>query len=282
MATIVAPTHRQHAFWLRVVEDIALVIACTAVAWMLYAVVVLRPASWRETLPLQGIVGGASPRESLPLPVVAASRPMMAAIAAATELEEHGEFGPQAAAAWEKAAAECRRLSVQPISRQGGVPLMLWLLEAEQERAGELAAVLASPGTPPDEVAALETLQAEATDNVALIQRYRDIVNFDHWRAVCEIGTTAAGREAHAAQWLADRATAAGRTAEAREAHEASFRAWRQVLDARPALLDDALVVEDIADRIGSYRKVLAGLDAPFPEAFVLRDVVVRAGGIAD
>ncbi|MFM7109111.1 MAG: hypothetical protein ACKOZU_11055 [Planctomycetaceae bacterium] len=41
-------------------------------------------------------------------------------------------------------------------------------------------------------------------------------------------------------------------------------------------LVDDCVMVEELAEQIDSYRDVLKGLGEPFPDAFVLRDVVGR------
>ena len=98
MATVIASTHRHHAFWLRVVEDLALVFAVAAVAWFGFVGALLKPRSWREALP--GVAMNAGSADTQPLSIVAASRPMLAAVAAATALEERGVFGAEAAVAW--------------------------------------------------------------------------------------------------------------------------------------------------------------------------------------
>lgn len=275
MATVVAPAHRQHALGLRICEDIAIVVVCATVGWLLVASVVLRPFSWRDTLLLPVLVADPS-AEGRPMSVVAASRPMMAAVAAATALEERGEFGPETAAAWRRAVAECRRLSMEPIAHRGGASVMLWLLEGEQERAVELAALIASPATPASAVEGLAALRVEALANAEIIRARRDIVNFDHWRVVCEAGPSAAGLAARRAAWLANQAAITGRWAESKAAYEESFEAWHTVLDEHPAMLDDTLVIEDLAEQVGRYRAVLDRLDSPMPTPFILQDVVTR------
>jgi hypothetical protein len=279
MATVVASAHRHHAFWLRIVEDLALVFAVAVVAWFGFVAAVLQPASWREALPGVGMIAG--PVDTQPLSVVAASRPMLTAVAAATALEERGVFGAEAAAAWEKALDECRSLAVQPIARFHGEPLHLWPMEAERERAAELAVLISAASASPENAAALTVLRDEALANADQIQRYRNIVNFDHWKAVCEAGVSADGLAAREAGWMAMRADDAGRLGEAKDAHEDSFKAWRRVLDAQPTLLDDALVVEELADQIERYRTVLAEKGDAFPASFILQDVVARGGSPA-
>ena len=274
MATV-ASDHRHHAFWVRIVEDLALVFACAAIAWVCFVGLVRRPASWREAFSGAALI--ASPPAVEPLPLVAASRPMLAAVAAATALEERGVFGAEATAAWQKALDECRTLAVQPIVRTHGEPLHLWLFEAERERAEELALLISAASATPEQVAALTALRDEALAHADQIRRYRDIVNYDHWKAVCEVGVSADGLAAREACWMAMQADEAGRLGEAKRAHEASFHAWRRVLDAQPALFDDAIVLEELADPIDCYRTVLAEQGTAFPASFILQDVVARS-----
>lgn len=279
MATVVAPTHRHQAIWLRILEDVAIVTGIALVGWLLVArAVPLDGPSVSRFLPT--LLGPSSPAEGESLSIVAASRPMFRAVKVASALEEQGVFGAEAGAAWQNAARECRRLAVQPITTARGSSIRLWLLEAEEERAEELAALVAMPGKAPEEVEALAALRAEAIDNAAVIRRYRELVNFDHWKAVCEIESSAPVLEARESAWLAARAADAGRPDEARDALEASFRSWRTVLDARPEMLHDPLVVEELAAQVGSYRGVLATLGGQFPRSFILQDVLDEAGRI--
>ncbi len=276
MATVATSAHRHHAFWVRIVEDLALVFACAAIAWVGFVGLVRGPASWREALSGAALI--VSPPAIEPLPLVAASRPMLAAVAAATALEERGVFGAEAAAAWQKALDECRRLAVQPIARSHGEPLHLWLLEPERERAEEIAALISAA---PEQAAALTALRDEALAHADQIRNYRDIVNYDHWKAVCAAGVSADGLAAREAGWMAMQADEAGRLGEARRAHEASFHAWRRVLDAQPTLLNDAIVLEGLSDQIGRYRTVLAEQGMAFPASFILHDVVARGNASA-
>jgi hypothetical protein len=215
MATV-ASDHRHHAFWVRIVEDLALVFACAAIAWVGFVGLVRRPTSWREAVSGAALI--VSPPAVEPLPLVAASRPMLAAVAAATALEERGVFGAEAAAAWQKALDECHRLAVQSIAGPHGEPLHLWLLEAERERAEEIALLISAASTTPEQAAALTELRDDARVSADQIQRYRDIVNFDHWKAVCEAGVSADGLAAREAGWMAMRADDAGRLGEAKDA----------------------------------------------------------------
>lgn len=276
MATVAATVHRPHAFWVRVLEDLAIVTAIAVVSCLLVGTVRSSGGQGAALFP-STVLGISSPAAGEPLSISAASRPMIDAVKVASALEAKGVFGAEAEAAWQKAAEECRRLAVQPIATGRGRSIMLWLLEAEEGRAEELTSLIATPGKTPEEVEALTVLRAEAIENAKLIRCYRDIVNFDHWKEICEVEASAPGLEAREAAWLATRAAEAGRPAEAREALESSFRSWRAVLDARPVMLHDPLIIADLADEVGCYRTVLAELGGEFPQPFILQDVLDQA-----
>ena len=203
MTTIVAHAHRPHAFWVRVVEDLALLSAATIVGWTLFATLALHQSPMQAIAQPIRMVRSPAPIVSVPAALVPATKPMMAAVAAATKLEERGVFTEETRAAWEKALSECRRLSVQPIAASEGTPVMLWLLEPELERAAELADRIASTDTPAGEIATLTALRDEALANAAVIERYREIINYDYWRATCEEAATPAGLAAREEAWIA-------------------------------------------------------------------------------
>ena len=51
-------------------------------------------------------------------------------------------------------------------------------------------------------------------------------------------------------------------------------RLWRKVLDAHPEYVTDQTTGEDLMDMIKRYRRILSQLDEPFPEPFILQDVI--------
>lgn len=271
MAAIVAPIHRHHALWLRVVEDLAFVVCVALVGWVLFTTIGLHQTTLRSVILPPGLLGPSAPPASKPLSVVAASQPTMAAVKAALALEAQGSFGTETMAAWRRARDEFRRFAVQPVATRRK-PMMLWLLEVERERADQLAADIVAAGAHPETVEALDALRAEALENVALIGLNREIVNFDYWRALCEAFEP--GVEARESAWRASKATDAGRLGDAKEAHEASFRAWRRLLDVQPGMVSDPLMAEELNAQIDLYRDVLAGMGEAFPATFVLQDVV--------
>ena len=121
----------------------------------------------------------------------------------------------------------------------------------------------------------------EAQERATMIDRYRDIVNFDFWRATCEAEVTEPALEARESTWRADKEFEAARLQSAKQAYEQSFAAWRKVLDASKVLREDPLTADDIVEVIDRYRKLLEQLDEPFPSPFVLQDVIdlVSPGG---
>jgi hypothetical protein len=117
----------------------------------------------------------------------------------------------------------------------------------------------------------------EAQERATMIERYRDIVNFDFWKASCEAEVTEPALEARASTWRADKEFEAARLQSAKKAYEESFAAWRKVLDASKVLREDAMTGDDIAEVVGRYRKLLEQLDEPFPTPFVLQDILDRS-----
>jgi len=118
----------------------------------------------------------------------------------------------------------------------------------------------------------------EARETATIIDRYRDIVNFDFWRATCEAEVTAPALEFREQAWQADREYRGARLQAAKVAYEKAFEAWRKVLDAAPRLRDDPITADDTAEMVGRYRKVLEQLDEPFPKPFILQDILDKAG----
>lgn len=119
--------------------------------------------------------------------------------------------------------------------------------------------------------------EVEARETAHIIDRYRDIVNFDFWRATCEAEVTEPALRARELTWTADREFAAARLQAAKQAYEDGFRAWREVFDASKILREDQLTADDITEIVGRYRRLLEQLDEPFPSPFVLDDIVTRA-----
>ena len=118
----------------------------------------------------------------------------------------------------------------------------------------------------------------EASETAEIIDRYRDIVNFDFWRATCEMEVTEPALRAREATWRAEKDFEAARLRPAKQAFEEAFAAWRQVLDKSDVLREDALTRDDLQEIVDRYREVLEQLDEPFPSPFILDDVLNGQG----
>jgi hypothetical protein len=159
--------------------------------------------------------------------------------------------------------------------------------EAQQELAGAVEQALKVTWTivardAPLDVRArareLARQHKEAEETATMIDRYRDIVNFDFWRATCEAGVTEPMLLAREKVWEADREFKAARLQPAKQAYEEAFAAWRKVLDASGVLRDDRLTADDLAEIAARYRRLLEQLDEPFPSPFILQDMLDKAG----
>jgi hypothetical protein len=117
----------------------------------------------------------------------------------------------------------------------------------------------------------------EAKETAEIISRYRDIVNFNVWRATCEAEVTDEMLKAREATWQAERAFEDAQLQAAKKAYEEAFAAWRKVLDSSEVLRKDAITGDDIKEMVDRYRKVLEQLDEPFPQPFILGDVVEQS-----
>jgi len=153
-------------------------------------------------------------------------------------------------------------------------------LAAEAEAAMVVTWPMVASAAPPavrDEARRLAREYVEAGETAHIIERYRDIVNFDFWRASCEAEVTEPALRARERTWRAEREYENARLQPAKKSFEEAFAAWREVLDASPILRNDDLTAEDLSSVARKYRKVLDQLDEPFPQPFILQDVLDRA-----
>ena len=150
-------------------------------------------------------------------------------------------------------------------------------LVAEAEQAMKVTWSMVARDAPVDAREQAKELAAEyveASETAEIIDRYRDIVNFDFWRATCEMEVTEPALRAREATWRAEKDFEAARLRPAKQAFEEAFAAWREVLDQSDVLRDDALTRDDLREIVDQYREVLEQLDEPFPSPFVLDDVL--------
>ena len=155
--------------------------------------------------------------------------------------------------------------------------------DEQQQRAYEAEAALtvtwkevarAAPADLRQQAWGLALAEAEARETADIVARYRDIVNFDLWRATCEAEVTEPALRARELTWKADREFAAARLQAAREAYEEAFQAWREVFDNSQILREDPITAEDTAEIVDRYRRLLEQLDEPFPSPFILDDIM--------
>lgn len=119
----------------------------------------------------------------------------------------------------------------------------------------------------------------EAKETAEIIDRYRDIVNFNVWRATCEAEVTEPALRAREATWRAEKDFENAKLQPAKQAYEEAFAAWREVLDASPVLRDDRIVKDDLIEIVDKYRKLLDQLDEPFPKTFPLDEILYPKKG---
>lgn len=236
-----------------------------------------------------------------PVKLLPASRSMIDAIKRAQSREDRGIFDEATRTAWKAATAEVIRLGLMPIATGPSSHVRLFMQEEEEERAKSLeslieelvpgrfadlqrqreSAVEAAPeladAVPPvtwQMVAAaapegsqalarsLAGMHEEACANARTIARYRSLVSYDYWRAVCEAGASEPGFQARAAMWQAEYDAAQSQLELAKASFERGFEAWRAACDIVPALQTDSLVAEEMAVHQARYREVLAALGA--------------------
>jgi len=111
-------------------------------------------------------------------------------------------------------------------------------------------------------------------DQALYTNRYRSTVNFNYWRLRAQMEQTDEAINARKFIYQGDRSFRDGDLTAARTAYEQGLSLWRQVLDKFPALMEDELTGGDLMDLVKQYRKILDQLDEPFPEKFILQDIV--------
>ena len=194
----------------------------------------------------------------------------------AAELEDllPGQFAALEADRKAALTADQRQaLDVQPLERTEQQQQLVF----EAERAIKVTwpqVAREAPAAVREQAKELAAEYVEASETAEIIDRYRDIVNFDFWRATCEMEVTEPAPRAREANWRAEKDFEAARLRPAKQAFEEAFAAWREVLDASDVLREDALTRDDLQEIVGRYREVLEQLDEPFPRPFILDDVL--------
>lgn len=125
-----------------------------------------------------------------------------------------------------------------------------------------------------DEAKKIAKEAAEHEELASYIRRYREIVNFAYWRLRAKIEQSDDMLNARKLVYQGDRAYAEGSLEAARDAYQQGLLVWRKVLDEFPSLVADQTTGEDLIEVIKRYRRILSQIDEPFPEHFILQDIL--------
>lgn len=133
-----------------------------------------------------------------------------------------------------------------------------------------------------EEAMRLARLVEENEDQVRIIDRYRDIVNFVYWDTRCQAEqqpiTISARKRVLEAKEAFDEADLEG----AKQRYEEAWDLWAQVFEEYPLLLDD-VEGEDVMETVMDYKNLLGQLDEPFPPpGFKLINLVKAHAGDYD
>ncbi len=108
------------------------------------------------------------------------------------------------------------------------------------------------------------------------IAHNRNIINYTYWRRHAEVEQTPEAVAARELMYRSEEAYHRNDHITAQELFYQAARQWREVLDKNPDLQYDDYVVNDLAEFINRYMKILDQLDTVFPEDFALQSVVRR------
>ena len=114
---------------------------------------------------------------------------------------------------------------------------------------------------------------AEANAKAHWTNRYRETVNFEYWRARCEVEqrpqAVSARRHIYEAGQLAERLELEA----AKREYELAWDDWSQILEANPELME-RLMAEDLVEDIQDYIQLLDQLDQKLAADFKLRPLL--------
>ena len=112
-----------------------------------------------------------------------------------------------------------------------------------------------------------------------IVRRYQQIVNYEYWARRAAVEQTDQALEGRKLLYEGRRVFVEETNLRpARENVEAGLRKWREVLDMEqfPGLVEDRNLARDLIEAIALYQRILDASDQPFPENFVLQDVLER------
>ncbi len=106
----------------------------------------------------------------------------------------------------------------------------------------------------------------EAEEQVRIIDRYRDIVNYQYWKKRCEAEQLEVTVNARRSVLHADEAFRNADLEKAKKLYEEAWDHWAEVFDQFEVLVDD-VEGEIVYESVERYQRVLNQLDEPFPPA---------------
>lgn len=114
-------------------------------------------------------------------------------------------------------------------------------------------------------------------EDLRILEAQRQTVNFAHWSERTKMESDPVTVDARRLIYEADQAYRDADLAKAPELYQQGFQRWREALDKYPGVLADGAFVSDMAEPIKRYRDMLSRRDEPFPEDFILKDVMIAS-----
>jgi len=115
----------------------------------------------------------------------------------------------------------------------------------------------------------------ETGKKLAVIRKNRSPLNFEYWRMRCEVESSEDALEARRLMHEGDQAFLVDADLEtALTAYEKGVQHWSNVLTQYPPMLLDGITGEEVVAAVIRYERILEQLDQPFPEEFVLEDLM--------
>ena len=112
-------------------------------------------------------------------------------------------------------------------------------------------------------------------NKLELIDNSRNQVNYRYWKVRCEAERTEDALTARRLLYEGDEAYNEGADLQtAREKYEEGLQGWRKVFDQYPMMLEDSITGDELLAVIDRYKEILRKSDEPFPEPFVLQDLL--------
>ncbi len=156
-----------------------------------------------------------------------------------------------------------------------------YMLAREAEEAAKVTDEdVARRITGPRRREAIELAEQAADDRkmAKIIHRNRQIVNFVYWRSRADIEQRDETISAREFVYDGDQAAAEADLLAAKDLYDRGLAAWRRILDKHSHLPDDETFGSDMMEVIDRYRWLLDQLEEPFPEDFILQDIIDKHG----